>query len=67
MHVFHFKMYNSAFFLPSVLSMNFTPYSPSVTWDVCDEFAAFTTFGTEAVYLLVFGQVVAFALSPNLH
>ena len=28
-------------------------------------FAAFTTFGTKAVYVWVFGQVVAIALSPK--
>ena len=34
MHVFHFKMHISAVF--SLLAMNFTSYSPTVTWFMCD-------------------------------
>ena len=60
MHAFQFKMY-----IFSHLAINFTQYSPTVTWYMCDEFAAFTTFGTKAIYVLVFGRVVAIALSLN--
>ena len=48
-----------------LIAMNLTSNSPTVTWYMCDEFAAFTTFGTKAVYVWVFGQVVAIALSPK--
>ena len=63
MHVFHFKMYISAVF--SLLAMNFTPYGPTVTWHMCDEFAACTILGIKAVYVWVFGRVVAIAFSSN--
>ena len=49
MNLFCFKMYISAVF--SLRAMNFTPYSRTVTWHMCDEFTAFTTFGTKAVYV----------------
>ena len=63
MHVFHFKMYISAVF--GLIAMNLTLYSPTVTWYMCAEFAAFTTFGTKGVNVLVFGQVVVTALDPK--
>ena len=61
MHVFHFKIYISAFF--SIIAMNLTPYSPAVTW--CAKFAAYPTFGTKGVNVWVFGQVAVTALYPN--
>ena len=53
MHVFHFKMYISAVF--SLITMNLTPYSPTVTWYMWAGFAAFTPFGTKGVNVWVFG------------
>ena len=55
MHVFHFKIYISAVF--SLIAMNFTPYSPTVT-----EFAALL-LAPSCVWM--FGQVVAITLSLN--
>ena len=63
MHVFHFKMYISAVFV--LIAMNLTPCSPTVTWYMCAEFAAFTTFGANGVNVWVFGQLVVTALYPN--
>ena len=38
--------------------MNFTPYSPTVTWYMCAKYAAFNIFGTKGVNVWVCGQVV---------
>ena len=45
--LFHFKMYISAVF--GLTAMNLTPYSPTVTWQMCAEFDAFTISGTKMV------------------
>ena len=47
MHVYHFRIHISAVF--RLFAMNFTPYSPTVTWYMCAKFAAFTIFGTQGV------------------
>ena len=59
MYLFHLKICISVVF--SLLAMNLTLYSPTVNWYMCDEFAAFTTFSPKAVYVWVFGGVVAIA------
>ena len=63
MHIFPFKICIYAVF--SLIAMNITPYSPTVTWYMCAEFAAFTTFGAKGVNVFVFGQVVVTALYQN--
>ena len=59
MHMFHFKMYISAVF--SLIVMN----SPTVTWYMCAELAAFICSGTRSVGVWVIYQVVAIVLSLN--
>ena len=56
-NIFNFKMYISAVF--GLIAMNASPYSLTVTWYMCAEFAAFTS------WVWVFCQVVAIAFSPN--
>ena len=53
--------YISAVF--GLIAMNWSPYSPTVTWCMCAKFAAFTISGTRQP--LAFGQVVVAALYPN--
>ena len=59
----HFKMHISAIF--RLFAMNLTPYSPTVIWQVCAEFAAFPAFGSKGVNVWVCGHVVVTALYPN--
>ena len=56
-------MYISAVFC--LIAMNFTPYSPTVTWYIGEEFSLLTNSGTKSVGVWVNGQVVVIALYLN--